>query len=70
MVDPGDVAALRGALATLLEEFRGGGFRVSPNEAVIETFDRERQAATLAGILSAAVARGGPGGASGAALIP
>ncbi|HZR82855.1 MAG TPA: glycosyltransferase [Candidatus Binatia bacterium] len=50
-IDPSHVGAMRDTLRRFLAELRAGGLRVSPNEDVIASFDRERQAAALARIL-------------------
>ncbi|MFM7736716.1 MAG: glycosyltransferase, partial [Alphaproteobacteria bacterium] len=55
-VDPSDVDAMESVLRGYLADFRAGTLRARPNEDVIATFDRERQAAQLSEILAAAIA--------------
>ncbi|MBU6281016.1 glycosyltransferase [bacterium] len=55
-VDPNDVDAMEAALRRYLADFRAGTLRARPDEEVIATFDRERQAAQLSEILAAAIA--------------
>jgi len=55
-VDPTDVDAMESVLRRYLADFRAGTLRAHPNEEVIATFDRERQAAQLSDILAAAIA--------------
>ena len=54
---------MRSTLERFLADFRAGRLQATPNEEVIATFDRERQAAELAGILAGAIARPGRNGA-------
>ena len=58
-VDPNDVDAMEAVLRRYLSEFRAGTLRAVPDEEVIATFDRERQAAQLSEILAAAIAEHG-----------
>ena len=62
-VDPNDVSGMRSTLERFLADLRAGRLQAKPNEEVIATFDRERQAAELAGILAGVIARPGRNGA-------
>lgn len=55
-VDPNDVAWMKTVLKRFLVEQRAGSLAAAPNEEVIATFDRERQAGELSRILAAAIA--------------
>jgi glycosyltransferase involved in cell wall biosynthesis len=58
IVDPRDAAAIQAAFARLVDEFRDGRLVVHPDEATIDEFDREKQAAKLARLLAQATAGG------------
>ena len=55
--DPRDGDGIRRTLTQIVDDFRGGRLAVQPDEATIDQFDREKQAAKLAALLAQATAR-------------